>query len=185
MEGHSDSGQDRGPSPCSPPPYIFVVPFQPIHTLCKLPPGVTYPANLGVRRSGWRDCPGGDFYSPPWSFLQPLPQFGVYSLSRHFADPSTLLSSLARPHYKRIICALHTGKNGDTVFTFIFFKILFIFFREGKGRRKRERNINVWLPLTCPLPRIWPPTQARALTGNGTSDSLVHRLALSPLSHTN
>ena len=33
---------------------------------------------------------------------------------------------------------------------FIFFKdfYVFIFKREGKGRRKRERNINVWLPLT-------------------------------------
>ena len=27
---------------------------------------------------------------------------------------------------------------------------LFIFFREGKGGRKKERNINVWLPLMPP-----------------------------------
>ena len=30
----------------------------------------------------------------------------------------------------------------------------------------------------------WPATQACALTGNGTSNPLVHRLALNPLSHT-
>ena len=32
------------------------------------------------------------------------------------------------------------------------FKRFYLFlFREGKGGRKRERNINVWLPLTRPL----------------------------------
>ena len=66
---------------------------------------------------------------------------------------------------------------------FIFLKTLFL--ERGEGRDKeRERNIYVWLPLTHPLLRIWPTTQACALTGNGTSDPLVHRLALNPLSHT-
>ena len=65
-------------------------------------------------------------------------------------------------------------------------KILFIYFkREEKGGRKRERDINVWLPLTCPHPGAWPATQAGALTGNETGNSLVCRLALNPLSHTN
>ena len=41
-----------------------------------------------------------------------------------------------------------------------------------------------WLPLTHPLLGPWPATQAPALTGNGTGDFLVHRPALSPLSHT-
>ena len=51
--------------------------------------------------------------------------------------------------------------------------------------KERERNINVWLPLTHPpLGGTWPTTQACALTGNQTSDPLVHRLALNPLSHT-
>ena len=49
---------------------------------------------------------------------------------------------------------------------------------------KRERNINVWLPLTCPLLGTWPATQACGLTGNQTGDPLVLRPALSPLSHT-
>ena len=47
-----------------------------------------------------------------------------------------------------------------------------------------ERNINVWLPLARPLLGAWPATQACALSGNRTSDPLVHRPALSPLSHT-
>ena len=39
----------------------------------------------------------------------------------------------------------------------------FIFLDRGEGR---ETNITVWLPLTCPLLRTWPATQACALTGN-------------------
>ena len=52
------------------------------------------------------------------------------------------------------------------------------------GGRKRERNINVWLPLMRPLLGTWHTPQSCALTGNRTSNPLVHRLALSPLSHT-
>ena len=36
----------------------------------------------------------------------------------------------------------------------------------------------------APPTGTWPATQACALTGNQTSDPLVHRLALNPLSHT-
>ena len=36
-------------------------------------------------------------------------------------------------------------------------------FRERGREKQRERNINVWLPLTCPLLGTWPATQARAL----------------------
>ena len=78
-----------------------------------------------------------------------------------------------------------------TVFKFwlyfiLFLKILFtLFLDRRKGReRERDRNINVWLPLTHPLLGTWPTTQACALTGNQTSDPLVHRPVLNPLSHT-
>ena len=71
---------------------------------------------------------------------------------------------------------------------FIFFKIyLFVclFVEREEGREKeRERNSNMWLPLTCPLLGTWPATQACALTGNRTSNTLVCRPALNPLSHT-
>ena len=67
----------------------------------------------------------------------------------------------------------------------LFKKILFIYFyTEGKGGRERERNINVWLSLMCPLPGTWPVTQACILIGNWTSNPLVCRLVLNPLSHT-
>ena len=62
---------------------------------------------------------------------------------------------------------------------------IYLFLKRGERREKeRDRNINVWLPLTCPLLGTWPTTQACALTGNQTSDPLVHRLTPSPLSHT-
>ena len=73
-----------------------------------------------------------------------------------------------------------------SIVTFFFFfgwYYLFIF-REGKGGRKRERHINVWLPLVCPLLGTWPATQACALTEHRTGDPLVRRMALNPLSHT-
>ena len=66
--------------------------------------------------------------------------------------------------------------------SFWFFQILFIFYR-GDGR-EREGNINVWLPLTCPLLGTWPATQACARSRNWNCDPLVCKRVLSPLSHT-
>ena len=62
---------------------------------------------------------------------------------------------------------------------FIFFLRFHLFIlnrREG-----RERNINVWLPFTCPLLETWQATQVCALTGNRTSNHLVCRPAINPL----
>ena len=42
-----------------------------------------------------------------------------------------------------------------------------------------------WLPLTGPQSGTWPATQACAMTGNRTSDPLVHRLVFNLLNHTN
>ena len=42
----------------------------------------------------------------------------------------------------------------------------------------------MWLPLTCSLLGSWPITQAYALIGNRSSNPLVHRLSLNPLSYT-
>ena len=54
-----------------------------------------------------------------------------------------------------------------------------------KGREgERERNINVWLPFPCPQLGTWPATQECALTGNRTSNPLVCRPMLNPLSYT-
>ena len=66
-----------------------------------------------------------------------------------------------------------------------FFKdFIYLFLDRGKGREnKRERNINVWLPFTQPILGTWPATQACVVTGNRTSNPLVLRPALNPLSH--
>ena len=68
----------------------------------------------------------------------------------------------------------------------VFFKdYIYLFLERGEGKDKeRERNIHVWLPLAQPLLGTWPATQACSLTGNRTSDPLVHRLVLNALSHT-
>ena len=68
----------------------------------------------------------------------------------------------------------------------IFFKrfYLFIFRQRRRLGEKEGENINVWSPLTHLLLGTWPVTQACSLTGNQTSDPLVHRPLLNPLSHT-
>ena len=49
-------------------------------------------------------------------------------------------------------------------YLFIYFlRFYWFIFREGKGERKRERNIDVWLALTGPLLGTWPAVQAWAL----------------------
>ena len=54
---------------------------------------------------------------------------------------------------------------------FLFKDFIYLFLERGGGREKeRERNIHVWLLLTCPLLGTWPSTQACALTGNRTRD---------------
>ena len=62
---------------------------------------------------------------------------------------------------------------------------LFLFLDRGERRAKeRERNISVWLPLTCLSLGTWTASQACALTVNCTGDSVVRTPALNPLSHT-
>ena len=71
---------------------------------------------------------------------------------------------------------------------YVFYPFLkdfvYLFLERGGREKERERNINVRLPLTCPLMGTWPTTQACALTGNRTSDPLIFRLALNSLKHT-
>ena len=67
----------------------------------------------------------------------------------------------------------------------LFEYFIYLFLERGEGREKeREININLWLPLMCPQLGTWPITQACALIGNRTGDTLVHRSALNPLRHT-
>ena len=62
-------------------------------------------------------------------------------------------------------------------FAFFFFKdFIYLFPERGEvGEEERERNINVWLPRVHSQLGTWPATQACALTGNRTGDTLLHR----------
>ena len=73
-----------------------------------------------------------------------------------------------------------------SVISFYFLKIfLNLFLDRGVGReKKRERNINVWMPFEISLLGTWSAAHTCMLTGNRTGDPLVHRPALSSLSHT-
>ena len=64
---------------------------------------------------------------------------------------------------------------------FCFKDFIYLFLDRGKWR---EKNVHVLLLLACPPLGTWPATQACALTGNQSSDSLLRRLVLNPLSHT-
>ena len=85
---------------------------------------------------------------------------------------------------------IHFRPSNSFFFNSLFLKILIIyFFRVGEGRvKERERNIDVRETLIGCLWHTpdWGPglqTQACDLIGNRTSDLSVHRLELSPLSH--
>ena len=55
----------------------------------------------------------------------------------------------------------------QSVMVLFFKRFYYFFFRDGEGReKKRERNINVCLPLEYPLLGTWPTTQACALESN-------------------
>ena len=69
-------------------------------------------------------------------------------------------------------------------FKHFIFKILCIYLKRGEGRKKeRERNINVWLPLTWPPLRTWPTAQACAVTGNQSATHWFVALAQSTELH--
>ena len=59
------------------------------------------------------------------------------------------------------------------IYLFIYLKILFLE-RRKEGEREGERSVTSHTPPTGDL----APTQARALTGNATSDLSAHRLVL-------
>ena len=87
------------------------------------------------------------------------------------------LVSSAKSHKSRVI---HLFFN-----LYYFLKdFMYLFLEKGEGREKeRERNISVWLPLTRSKLGTGYATQAHVLTGNRTSNPLVCRPALKPLSH--
>ena len=81
------------------------------------------------------------------------------------------------------------GREGERerlpfIFYFILnFTYLFLETKEGRKREGEKHQCVVASRVPPPL-GTWPATQACALTGNQTGDTLVHRPAPNPLSHT-
>ena len=83
------------------------------------------------------------------------------------------------------LCTMFLASFLKIVLFIYFLDFVYLFLERGEGKEKEgERNINVWLPLPRPSLGTWPAPKARALTGNRTSNALVGRPMLNPLSHT-
>ena len=70
-----------------------------------------------------------------------------------------------------------------------FIKLLFLIFiclflERGQGRERGRETSMCGCLSHAPYLGTWPATQSCALTGNWTSDPLIHRPMLSPLSYT-
>ena len=74
------------------------------------------------------------------------------------------------------LCPFTKNAAGYNYYFLFFLKMLFIFFLERKGGRGRETSMCDFLSRA---PFWGPTTQACALTGNRTSNPLIHRSALS------
>ena len=132
---------------------------------------------------------------PHWGpGLQPgyVPWLGInrWPFASQAYAQSTELHQPGRNHdnliYAYLDCAVLLCFASIPLFPFFFFfKILFIYFREGKGGRKRGRETSMCGCLLC-APYWGLGLQPRHVpqTGNWTGDPLVCRPALNPLSYT-
>ena len=91
-------------------------------------------------------------------------------------------------HYPRLRRSISKNIAMSHVWDFtayIFFKdFLFILFLDSGEEKEGEKHQCVVASCALPTGGTWPATQACALTGNQTSNPLVRRLVLNPLSHT-
>ena len=82
-----------------------------------------------------------------------------------------------------LLGSAHKNEKWWEMYISIFLRFYLLLERGGGKEKENKRNI-MWLPLTCPLLGTWTATQACALIGNPTSNALVRRPALNPLSYT-
>ena len=125
---------------------------------------------------------GPSWYSRNWAGL--ICEFGA-TAGQTFARPPTSSSGCSIAMYallttwvnqKQIIFPIVVKEIKMKSFLNFFLKNYFIYLllERGEGREKeKERSINVWLSLLCPLLGAWPTTQACALTRNRTGNPSV------------
>ena len=69
-------------------------------------------------------------------------------------------------------------------FFFFFFKRFYVFIFRERGGRETEGEKHLWLPLVDPQVGTWPTAQTYTVTRSQTSNLMICKLTLSPLSHT-
>ena len=164
--GHTPSPKDSCPAPRPNSSNSPGIPKQP-HAFLPLPcTGATFHRHL--------HCHPGTFQSPNWA------------LSPQTAAP---LLGPAQPRAPLCTPYLPAGslRSSWSISCPFLLKISFTYFRQRgrEGDREGEKHQCVVASHTPPIGDLtWPTTQACALTGNRTSDSLVHRLVINPRSHT-
>ena len=105
---------------------------------------------------------------------------------RLYLDLSSFSTNAAPPFLHGVVQFLLKQNKTKHIYTHVDRKKFERIFLEKRGKETPmmcKRNTN-WLSLACPQLGTWPATQACALTGNPTSDPLVCRIALNPLSYT-
>ena len=118
---------------------------------------------------------------PNYMFHSKQPKIPVIYILNNISEVDILNILFYLHHW--ILLAFFTYCVIEFLWYVHFFEDFIYLFLEGK--RERERNINVWLPLLHPQLGSWPTTQACTLTGNRTGNPLLHRSALNSLCHTN
>ena len=109
----------------------------------------------------------------------PMLKFVYIKLYKHLKFLFNFQQSICIEQFARC-CEKINGIGLQRTYSFIY-----VVLERMEGREKeRDRNINVWLPLTHPQVGTWSTTQACAVTRNRNSNTLVRRPALNPLSHT-
>ena len=109
----------------------------------------------------------------------------IFASAKKFPSPITCdLSIIFRMLYLYRTPGLLNYLLHMTMLSLFFLRFyLFILEREEGKEKERERNINVWLPSTCPLTGDLACNPGMCPDWESIGDPLIPRPALSPLSH--
>ena len=85
--------------------------------------------------------------------------------------------------YVDFLYSINDLSNAQILKLFLKYFIYLFLFQRAEGREK-ERNISVWLAVSCPLLRTWPATQECALDWELYQRPFDSQASTPPLSNT-